>query len=235
MTDDNETRHRVVLLGAGRVGKTSIISRFLNGTFPHNYKQTVEDLHCRNYNIKGTVIKMDLLDTAGNYEFPAMRRLCISNAHAFVLVYSVDLIQSFPEVKAIYEQVREQREDFQNIPCVIVANKIDLDESKRAVSITDVQDWIIAENIESRFIEVSALEDTAVLQIFQKLLDQANIPQLRQVEPILRRKLSAKDSRSDKLKREEGKLSRSRSLIRRATKPKLKQNGDPMNNDCVIC
>ena len=68
---DAEQRYRLVVLGSGRVGKSSIIRRLLKDEFVEGYKATVEDLHCRDYDIDGTTIKVDILDTAGNLEFPA--------------------------------------------------------------------------------------------------------------------------------------------------------------------
>jgi len=84
---DTEQRYRLVVLGSGRVGKSSIIRRLLKDEFAEGYKatvedhhrrgyppsrtSTVEDLHCRDYDIDGTTIKVDILDTAGNLEFPA--------------------------------------------------------------------------------------------------------------------------------------------------------------------
>ena len=126
-----DERHRVVAFGAGRVGKTAIVNRFLHGTFPEHYKQTVEDLHCREYDIKGAILKVDVLDTSGELSFPAMRRLSISTAHAFILVYSIDNSDSFEVVKQIWEQIKEQRSNFQDLPCVFVGNKDDLDNKDK--------------------------------------------------------------------------------------------------------
>jgi len=70
------------------------------------------------------MLQVDILDTAGNLEFPAMRRLSISTAHAFLLVFAVDNRQSFDEVCQLWEQIGEQRPNRDEIPCVIAANKV---------------------------------------------------------------------------------------------------------------
>jgi GTPase SAR1 family protein len=59
------------------VGKTAIVSQFLNGRFDEQYTPTIEDFHRKLYSIKGDVYQLDILDTSGNHPFPAMRRLSI--------------------------------------------------------------------------------------------------------------------------------------------------------------
>lgn len=49
----------------------------------------------------------------GDLQFPAMRRLSIATAHAFLLVYAITSSPSFECVKRCFEEVREQRTDFQ--------------------------------------------------------------------------------------------------------------------------
>lgn len=46
-------------------------------------------------------------------QFPAMRRLSIATAHAFMLVYATTSAASFQCVKQCFEEIREQRADFQ--------------------------------------------------------------------------------------------------------------------------
>lgn len=69
--------YRMVILGSTKVGKTAIVSRFLNGRFEEQYTPTIEDFHRKLYSIKGDVYQLDILDTSGNHPFPAMRRLSI--------------------------------------------------------------------------------------------------------------------------------------------------------------
>lgn len=69
--------HRMVILGSTKVGKTAIISRFLNERFDDQYTPTIEDFHRKFYSIRGDIYQLDILDTSGNHPFPAMRRLSI--------------------------------------------------------------------------------------------------------------------------------------------------------------
>ena len=71
---DISARFRLVVMGDSYVGKSSIIKRFLTGNFVTHYTATVEDLYSQDFEVGGTSIKVDILDTAGDAQFPAMRR-----------------------------------------------------------------------------------------------------------------------------------------------------------------
>lgn len=57
--------------------------------------------------------QVDILDTSGDMQFPAMRRLSIATAHAFLLVYATTSAPSFASVRQCFDEIREQRADFQ--------------------------------------------------------------------------------------------------------------------------
>jgi len=245
MTDPDELRYRLVVLGAGKVGKTSIVQRFLSGKFSDAYRPTVEDLHSRSFIVGGTPIHLDILDTAGNLAFPAMRRLSISTAHAFLLVFAVDDSSSFDEVRGLWDQVREQRTGYQSLPCVVAANKCDL-VSSRLMSLEGPGDWARAQGIETALVEVSAKLDENVVTIFRKLLQQARAASgdedggAHDEDPILKRHCSANAARMNPIlsrlrekEQHQQPLARSRSLIRRSRKPKVKPevNG---GGDCAV-
>lgn len=59
------------------------------------------------------------IDTSGDQQFPAMRRLSIATAHAFMLVYASTSAPSFLSVKKCFEEIREQRADYQVYPFVL--------------------------------------------------------------------------------------------------------------------
>lgn len=69
--------HRVVVLGAPKVGKTNILQRFLGGEFEESYEPTTEDFHRKVFHIRGQAYQVDLLEASGERNFPAKRRLSI--------------------------------------------------------------------------------------------------------------------------------------------------------------
>lgn len=165
-------RIRLVLLGGAGVGKSSILKRFLFKTYTDKYRSTVEDLYNREYEVGGVTLKVDILDTSGDMQFPAMRRLSIATANAFLLVYATTSAPSFLCVKQCFEEIREQRADFQDIPIVIAGNKSDLSLSHREVRLEEVSDWVNCElpKLRTKVLECSAKDDYNTTELFKSLL-----------------------------------------------------------------
>lgn len=99
-------QRRIVVMGAAKVGKSCIVHKFLYDQFRTKYSRTIEDLHVADYNTSnGASLTLEILDTTGSYQFPAMRALSISNANAFILVYSVDDMESWRQVHELRYEV----------------------------------------------------------------------------------------------------------------------------------
>ncbi|XP_077297493.1 GTP-binding protein Di-Ras2 [Arctopsyche grandis] len=173
---ENE-RIRLVVLGGAGVGKSCIVRRFLNNTYSDKYRSTVEDLYSREYDLGHMTLKVDILDTAGDMQFPAMRRLSIATAHAFLLVYATTSSPSFAAIKQCFEEIREQRPDFKEIPIVVAGNKQDLASTHREVQIEDVSEWIFCDlpKLRAKVLECSAKSDFNVRDIFRTFLTLSKI------------------------------------------------------------
>lgn len=92
-------------------------------------------MHHGDFNVAGVRLTLDILDTSGSYEFPAMRALCMQSADAFILVYDITDEDSFAEVRALRDQIHETKQSTA-VPIVVVGNKKDLAEvGERQVSI----------------------------------------------------------------------------------------------------
>ncbi|XP_068251096.1 ras-related protein rapA isoform X2 [Palaemon carinicauda] len=171
---DNESkkkRYRIVVMGAAKVGKTAIINQFLYDSFTPKYTRTVEEMHHGEYEVSGMSLTLDILDTSGSYEFPAMRELSINTADAFILVYAINDAESFDEVRNLREVILNTKKKM--VPIVVVGNKNDL-EDQRAVP-TEAAETIVLLNWENGFLEASAKDNLHVLHIFKELLNQAKI------------------------------------------------------------
>lgn len=101
------------------MGKTTLIKQFLSQQFIEKYKETIEDLYVADYDLStGEMLRLEILDTNGAFQFPAMHRLAISNSHAFLLVYSSGNMESWIEIEKLRRQVRI--EIYPNFFCLLL-------------------------------------------------------------------------------------------------------------------
>lgn len=82
--------------------------------------------------IDDEVALLDVLDTAGQEEYSAMREQYMRTGEGFLLIYSITSRQSFEEIMTFQQQIlRVKDKDY--FPIIVVANKCDL-EKERVVS-----------------------------------------------------------------------------------------------------
>ncbi|KAK9892864.1 hypothetical protein WA026_022545 [Henosepilachna vigintioctopunctata] len=162
--------YRVVVFGAGGVGKSSLVLRFVKGTFRESYIPTIEDTYRQVISCNKNICTLQITDTTGSHQFPAMQRLSISKGHAFILVYSVCSKQSLEELKPIMDVIKEVKgPDLTQIPIMVVGNKCDESAELREVTTSEgqsqAQEWGVS------FMETSAKTNHNVKQLFQELLN----------------------------------------------------------------
>ncbi|XP_077283085.1 ras-related protein Rap-1 isoform X2 [Arctopsyche grandis] len=180
----NNVRHKIVVMGAARVGKSSLIGQFLYNTFSPKYKRTIEEMHHGDFSVQGVHLTLDILDTSGSLEFPAMRALSMSSADAFILVYDVNDAATFEEIRAIRDQIHETKASTV-VPIVVVGNKVDLADSTREMDY-DTTESVVTVDWENGFVEASAKDNLNVTQVFKELLTQAKVKY--NLSPALRRR-----------------------------------------------
>jgi len=158
--------YKLVVVGGGGVGKSALTIQFIQSHFVDEYDPTIEDSYRKQCVIDDEVALLDVLDTAGQEEYSAMREQYMRSGEGFLLVYSITSRNSFEEISTFYQQIlRVKDKDF--FPILLVANKCDL-EVERQVSTHEGRE--LAKQFNSRLIETSAKQRINVDESFYNLV-----------------------------------------------------------------
>ena len=127
MTETQFETIKIVLLGESGVGKTSIISQFIDQTFQEDLQSsTGGTFSSKTFTYdNGKILKLEIWDTAGQERYRALTKMFYKDANAAILVYDITRKRSFEELQNYwFEQIKESAP--QNIMLVVDANKCDL-------------------------------------------------------------------------------------------------------------
>lgn len=160
------TEYKLVVVGGGGVGKSALTIQFIQSHFVEEYDPTIEDSYRKQCVIDDEVAVLDILDTAGQEEFSAMREQYMHTGEGFLLVYSIIDRNSFEEIPKFYRQILRVK-DRPEFPMVLVANKADL-EGERVVSIQDGES--LALELKIKYVETSAKHRIHVDKAFHDLV-----------------------------------------------------------------
>ncbi len=156
---------KVVLVGDAEVGKTSLTTRFAYGTFTDQYISTLGvDFVVKTLSLNGQTVKLQVWDTAGQERYAGIRPIYYRGAKGAVSVFDLTRHQSFVNVEKWFEQIQRYAGD--DIPVVLVGNKLDLAES-REVTQSDIDQLIEEKGI--IYFETSAKVDQGVNETFRKI------------------------------------------------------------------
>lgn len=163
-------QRKLVLLGDGASGKTSLLNVFTRGYFPTVYEPTVFENYVHDIFIDNTHIELSLWDTAGQEEFDRLRSLSYDDTHAIMLCFSVDNPDSLENVESKW--VGEILENCPGVELVLVALKCDLRgegvEGEGAKDCLTYQQGLdVAKRIQAlRYLECSAMKNRGVNEAF---------------------------------------------------------------------
>lgn len=133
-------KFKVVMLGEGRVGKTSLLHRFVNNAFDEECPTTTKATMYANTKIEvdGTIADVSIWDTAGQERYHALGPIYYRDAHGAVIVYDITDKDSFVKVKVWLKELHQVVGE--GITVVIVGNKTDL-ERQRKVNAKEAEEW----------------------------------------------------------------------------------------------
>ena len=172
---------KVVLLGESGVGKTSIISRYVTGSFDEKCESTNGASYSRKQ-VKLPKIKKEILfdiwDTAGQERYRSLTKFFYKDASIAIFVYDITRKESFEEIKNFwYSQLKMYGEgniskiyffifSFIFLVVVIAGNKSDLIENE-VVKEEEARNY--AKEVGAVFKNTSAFNDVGVNELFEEL------------------------------------------------------------------
>ncbi|XP_072038277.1 GTP-binding protein Rit1-like [Amphiura filiformis] len=193
MTNSGMRVYKIVLLGQGGVGKSALTLQFVTHSFLEYHDPTIEDAYQQQAVIDGEVGLLDILDTAGQAEFTAMRDQYMRGGEGFIICYSITDRRSFLEA-AEFKKLIERVRNADDVPIVLVGNKYDL-EHMRVVSTEEGQ--ALAREFGCPFFETSAALRHFVDDVFHTLVRE--IRQKEQADILALEKRSKKKDKSLKI------------------------------------
>lgn len=166
LNKSNIREYKLVVVGGGGVGKSALTIQLIQSHFVDEYDPTIEDSYRKQVVIDDKVTILDILDTAGQEEYSAMREQYMRTGEGFLLVYSVTSRTSFDELLTYYQQIQRVK-DSDYVPVLVVGNKSDLEE-ERQVSYED--GLHMAQHMSAPFLETSAKQAINVEEAFYTLV-----------------------------------------------------------------
>ncbi|CAH2058905.1 unnamed protein product [Thlaspi arvense] len=145
------------------VGKSCLLLRFSDGSFTTSFITTIGiDFKIRTIELDGKRIKLQIWDTAGQERFRTITTAYYRGAMGILLVYDVTDESSFNNIRNWIRNIEQHASD--NVNKILVGNKADMDESKRAVPKSKGQ--ALADEYGIKFFETSAKTNLNVEEVF---------------------------------------------------------------------
>mmetsp|Transcript_20504 Transcript_20504/g.44846 ORF Transcript_20504/g.44846 Transcript_20504/m.44846 type:complete len:208 (+) Transcript_20504:339-962(+) len=160
--------YKVVLLGEGRVGKTSLVLRYVQNTFCDTQPATIQASYLtKRITVDGKTINLAIWDTAGQERFDALGPIYYRDADAALLVFDITDVDSFARVKKWVRELKKMAG--KEIVLVVAGNKIDR-ERERMVPAEEADAY--AKSIDGHIIGTSAKLNKGVEQAFLHIARQ---------------------------------------------------------------
>ncbi|OHT09160.1 small GTP-binding protein [Tritrichomonas foetus] len=163
MTSNQSEYIKFIVIGSSGVGKTSILTRLVSGTFSDDTASTVGvEFVSAEVNVDGKSVKLQIWDTAGQERFRSIAKNYFHSAVGVILVFDLTERKSFDDLGQWLEDVHQHCE--QDTVVVLVGNKCDMTD-ERCISENEAKSF--AEMHKFEYFETSALCGDNIEYTFQ--------------------------------------------------------------------
>jgi len=146
----NENCIKILLLGDSKVGKSSLLFKYSDGTFSDSYLST-QGIDMKTKKIDGINLNMQLWDTSGKERFRTLTSSYYNKAKGILVVFDITNLDSFGNVRKWIQDIK--RYAMEDVSLILIGNKSDLVKERR-VSFQDGKEF--AEEYGIKYIETSA-------------------------------------------------------------------------------
>jgi Ras-related protein Rab-21 len=158
-------RFKVVILGEGRVGKTSILLRYTKGEYDDRQVSTLQASYLdKKLTVGTTNVQLSVWDTAGQERFHALSPIYYRDADGALLAYDITDAESFARVKKWVKELRKIVGG--EIAIAIAGNKCDLEKNRAVVESEAIA---YAESVGAQHYNVSAKTNKNLNEVFNTL------------------------------------------------------------------
>ncbi|KAG7480624.1 hypothetical protein MATL_G00058200 [Megalops atlanticus] len=119
---------KIVIVGDGGCGKTSLLMVYAKGDFPEKYAPSVFEKYFTTVRYRGREIGLNLYDTAGQEDYDRLRPLSYQNANLVLICYDVTNPTSFDNV--LIKWYPEVNHFCRGVPTILIGCKTDLRKDK---------------------------------------------------------------------------------------------------------
>ena len=167
MTSNYNLIFKIVLIGDSNVGKTNILSKYLQNEFNPDSKATVGvEFGSKTININNNVIKAQIWDTAGTEKYRSITNAYYKGAKGAFVVYDISRKSSFNNIDKWLFDLKNNGDE--NINIILIGNKIDL-ENQREVTTEEGEKKAIINK--ASFIETSAKNGDNIEKAFNLMIE----------------------------------------------------------------
>ena len=158
---------KILLIGDSEVGKTSLLLKYVDHTFPEQHIATIgveyrdKCITKNNYDVS-----LKIWDTAGQERFHSISKNIYRNTNGVLFVYDITNRESFSNIK---NWIKDLENVDDKIKGIILGNKSDLEE-KRVIQNEELVD--IAEKYNMKYLETSAKNNINVNEAFELIVDE---------------------------------------------------------------
>jgi Ras-related protein Rab-11A len=163
-----ELSFKVIIVGPGAVGKTSLLNRFVHNQFDLKYKLTIGvDFLTKTLEYEPQKLaKLHIWDIGGQERFKFLHRSFYDGAYGAFLVFDLSRQHTFSSMKTWLSEMRSIVNN--DIPRVIIGNKSDLiPEIGQIIDRNEVEEY--AKNEDCLYVETSAKTGENVENAFLEL------------------------------------------------------------------